>query len=104
MLCSAFPMSAVYRIGGDEFAIIPTGIEYAKIDEKKALLKKMISEQQKVSDNYLERISIAFGCAVFDREDDESYQDVFERADQLMYEDKRQIHKRDGISTERLND
>lgn len=104
MLCSAFPMSAVYRIGGDEFAIIPTGIEYARLDDKKVLLKKMLSDQQKVSDNYLERISIAFGCAVFDRENDESYQDVFERADQLMYEDKRQIHKRDGISTERLND
>ena len=103
MLCTAFPMSAVYRIGGDEFAIIPTGIEYVKIVEKKALLKKMISDQEKVSDNYLERISIAFGCAVFDRLNDESYQQVFERADQLMYEDKRQIHMRDGISTERLN-
>ena len=101
MLCKVFPMSTVFRIGGDEFVVIPSILEYAIIDEKQNLLKMMLSEQKKSSDNYLERISIAFGCAVFDRKKDHSYQEVFERADHIMYEDKRKIHESDGISTER---
>ena len=38
------------------------------------------------------------GCAVFDREKDKSYKEVFERADELMYEGKQKIHARDGIT------
>ena len=101
ILCMAFPMSTVFRIGGDEFVVIPSVLEYAKIDEKLDALKLMLSEEKKKSDNYLERISLAFGCAFFDREKDTSYQEVFERADKIMYEEKKKIHERDGISTER---
>lgn len=101
ILCNVFPMSMVFRIGGDEFVVIPSVLEYAMLDEKLDLLKMTLNEQKKISDNYLERISIAFGCAVFDRDKDPSYHEVFERADQLMYEDKRKIHESDGISTER---
>ena len=101
MLCTVFPMSTVFRIGGDEFVVIPSVLEYAKIDEKQDLLKKLLDEQYRSSDNYLERISIAFGCAVFDRKKDRSFHEVFDRADQIMYEDKRRIHENDGISTER---
>ena len=101
ILCSVFPMSTVFRIGGDEFVVIPSVLEYATIDEKQELLRKLLDEQHKSSDNYLERISIAFGCAVFDRKKDHSFHEVFDRADQIMYEDKRRIHERDGISTER---
>ena len=101
MLCKVFPMSTVFRIGGDEFVVIPSVLEYAIINEKMDLLKTMLNEQKKATDNYLERISIAFGCAVFDRNKDQSYQEVFERADHIMYEEKRKIHEDDGISTER---
>lgn len=101
ILCKAFPMSTVFRIGGDEFVVIPSMLEYAKIDEKLDILKSIIDEQKELSDNYLERISIAFGYAIFDRQKDNSYQDVFNRADKNMYEDKKRIHEADGISTGR---
>ena len=101
ILCNAFPLSTVFRIGGDEFAVIPTGLDYSRIDEKLDALKTMLESQRNISDNYLERISLAFGCAVFERGKDTSYQEVFERADKIMYEEKKKIHTRDGILTDR---
>ena len=101
ILCKAFPLSTVFRIGGDEFAVIPTGLDYSRIDEKLDALKTMLESQRNISDNYLERISLAFGCAVFERGKDTSYQEVFERADKIMYEEKKKIHVKDGILTDR---
>ena len=101
ILCKAFPLSTVFRIGGDEFAVIPTGLDYSRIDEKLDALKTMLESQRNISDNYLERISLAFGCAVFERGKDTSYQEVFERADKIMYEEKKKIHEKDGILTDR---
>lgn len=101
ILCKAFPLSTVFRIGGDEFAVLPTGLDYARIDEKLDALKTMLESQRNISDNYLERISLAFGCAVFERGKDTSYQEVFERADKIMYEEKKKIHVKDGILTDR---
>ena len=101
ILCKAFPLSTVFRIGGDEFAVLPTGLDYARIDEKLDALKTMLESQRNISDNYLERISLAFGCAVFERGKDTTYQEVFERADKIMYEEKKKIHTRDGILTDR---
>ena len=101
ILCKAFPLSTVFRIGGDEFAVLPTGLDYARIDEKLDALKTMLESQRNMSDNYLERISLAFGCAVFERGKDTSYQEVFERADKIMYEEKKKIHEKDGILTDR---
>ena len=70
-------------------------------DEKLDALKEMLESQRTISDNYLERISLAFGCAVFERGKDTSYQEVFERADKIMYEEKKKIHEKDGILTDR---
>ena len=100
ILCKAFPLSTVFRIGGDEFAVIPTGLDYSRIDEKLDALKTMLEDQRNISDNYLERISLAFGYAVFERGKDTSYQEVFERADKIMYEEKKKIHEKDGIFTD----
>ena len=101
ILCKAFPLSTVFRIGGDEFAVLPTGLDYARIDEKLDALKTMLEDQRNISDNYLARISLAFGYAVFERGKDTTYQEVFERADKIMYEEKKKIHVKDGILTDR---
>ncbi|MBO7452376.1 MAG: diguanylate cyclase [Clostridiales bacterium] len=98
ILCMAFPMSAVFRIGGDEFVVIPSGIEYAKLDEHIDNLKLILEEERASSEALEKRISISVGKAVYDREVDHSYRDVFERADKLMYEEKKQIHARDGYT------
>lgn len=99
ILCMAFPMSSVFRIGGDEFVVIPSGIEYAKLDDHLENLKLILEEEKEASDKLETRISISVGSAVYDRSIDHCYHDVFERADKMMYEDKQQIHARDGYSS-----
>ena len=101
ILCKAFPMSTVFRIGGDEFVVIPSILEYARLDDKLEALEMMLIEEYNSTDDVLERISIAFGCAVYERDKDRSFHDVFERADRIMYDEKKKIHERDGISTGR---
>ena len=98
ILCMAFPMSSVFRIGGDEFVVIPSGIEYAKLDEHLDNLQLILEEERASSEELEKRVSISVGKAVYDREVDHSYQDVFERADKMMYEEKKKIHARDGYT------
>ena len=101
ILCQAFPMSTVFRIGGDEFVVIPSGFEYTKLEERLETLKLMLDEEKQSSDEINKQVSISVGTSVFDREKDNSYQEVFERADKNMYEDKKRIHEKDGIPTGR---
>ena len=96
LLCTAFPMSSVFRIGGDEFVIIPSGIEYARLDEHLRNIKNMLDAERASSDELDKRVSISVGSAAFNHNTDHSYRDVYERADMMMYEEKQRIHALDG--------
>ena len=99
ILCMAFPMSSVFRIGGDEFVVIPSGIEYATLKDHLENLRLILEEERESSDDIEKRVSISVGSAVFNRRTDHSYHDVFERADKQMYEEKQRIHARDGYTS-----
>ena len=81
-ICETFKRSPVFRIGGDEFAVISQGRDYKCIDE---LLKKMESRNAEASRTG--GAVVAFGMARF--EDDDCVAKVYERADQVMYENKK---------------
>ena len=82
-----FPL---YRIGGDEFcSIINNSIEpdllIARLQEATTEMSAQDFDTFKVS------YQIAAGSAVYDRGTDTSFHDVFNRADQAMYENKKKI-------------
>ena len=90
LLCDIFDHSPVFRIGGDEFAIFLRGNDY---HNREGLIKKL---KEKVLEN-LEGGSgpvIAAGMSAFEQGRDRSVSEIFERADNLMYEDKSALKNR----------
>ena len=83
-ICDIFKHSPVFRVGGDEFAVISQGRDYMCIEE---LLEKM--NDYNADADRTGGIMIACGMARF--EDDECVASVFNRADQEMYENKKTL-------------
>ena len=79
--------SQIFRIGGDEFAIILEGEDYIKREDLVKEFNDLMNENLKENNN----IIIALGMACFDKNIDSSYQDVFKRADKEMYKRKDEL-------------
>ena len=83
IICDVFSHSPVFRIGGDEFAVILQAKDY----DRRADLIRQLSEALDAH-KHLGIRPLAFGISEFNPDSDIRLQDVFERADKLMYEDK----------------
>lgn len=82
----------VYRIGGDEFTAILTGAELFTCKE----LVQAFDEEVRAVDitewkDYDVSFQVARGLMVYDANEDETFADVFRRADHCMYENKRYL-------------
>lgn len=84
IICNVFSHSPVFRIGGDEFAVILKDRDY---ENRYELVEQIGVEQESKRVNGMKPIAI--GLSEFIPETDIRVQDVFERADSLMYEDKK---------------
>ena len=93
LICNVFKKSAVYRIGGDEFAVILENDDYKNRDSLLDTMKGIMEESKYIKEAETEKISIASGLAAFDRTRDCQFADVFNRADALMYENKARMKK-----------
>ena len=82
-ICLHFKYSPVFRIGGDEFVVILEGRDY---EEREFLLESFEADIDKSQADGL--VVIASGLSIFDPKGDDSYNDVFMRADRKMYERK----------------
>lgn len=78
----------LYRIGGDEFAFIVINTNIQKITE---LRKNIIKSVNLHNLNAEMQISIAVGEAVFETEIDEDLSATLKRADQDMYDNKKEM-------------
>ena len=86
MICRCFKSSPVFRIGGDEFAVILEGADYQRRAE---LLESL---NQSVIRNIGSREPVAaLGLADYTPGEDHSFRSVFERADRNMYERKKEL-------------
>ena len=83
MLKSVFNQGSVYRIGGDEFAVVLTGEDY---EERRARLEQLMDGIRGCCDDPGE--TMAVGMAAFVEGEDQCVLDVFSRADYLMYTHK----------------
>ena len=70
----------LYRIGGDEFLVLVSG-DGSDLPPRLAQLDRVLAEGGSAA--------VSKGCASFVPGQDRQYQEVFRRADQAMYEDKK---------------
>ena len=85
LLCEHFIHGAIFRIGGDEFAVILHDKGYTTMGETLAAINKEIEENIEK-----DKVVISIGYSVL-KEEDTQIHDIFERADQMMYERKKEL-------------
>ena len=92
VICSVFEHSPVFRIGGDEFAVILRGQDY---DNCAALVEKFEETiRQMAADDTLkpwEKVSAAIGTAFYNESTDTGLDSLFRRADSEMYAGKKNM-------------
>ena len=87
IICGIFKNSSVFRVGGDEFAVISQGSEYDRVEE---LMEAM--DRHNLEAIGSGGIVIACGMSRFDH--DSCVATVFERADHKMYDNKNGLKSR----------
>ncbi|MBR2526970.1 MAG: amino acid permease [Blautia sp.] len=94
-ICDIFQHSPVYRTGGDEFVAILRGRDY--------LIRKelvLALHDRSVSHISTKEVVISGGFSDYRPGEDKSFHDAFERADALMYEEKKLLKGMGAVSRE----
>ena len=88
LVCKTFAHSPVFRIGGDEFAIILQNEDYEQAEK---LVRQFNESLEQTDGEPWEKISAAIGYALYDPKKDNCVENVFGRADKAMYRRKREM-------------
>ena len=89
LICRVFQHSPVFRIGGDEFAVLFQNEDYRDRNE---LIRLFGMEEKKISEGSVppwEQVHVTMGIAAYDPRLDRSVFDTIRRADKDMYARKR---------------
>ncbi len=81
----------IYRIGGDEFALVFEKCDKETINERFRVMEKLIAKENQNKTDW--KISISYGVEIHKSDDDKSYEEVFENADNKMYKMKQNYYK-----------
>ena len=95
MICDIFQHSPVYRTGGDEFVVILHGRDY--LTRKELVLALHDRSVDHIGKN---EVVISGGFSDYKPGLDSSFHDTFERADALMYKEKKLLKDMGAISRE----
>ena len=87
IVCEIFKHSPVFRVGGDEFAVIAQGNDYVSIDE-------LIAKVERHNKDAIVNGGIVIACGMARHEGETKVSPVFERADQNMYDNKCELKAR----------
>ena len=82
----------VYRIGGDEFCVIAKNTSKEKL---MLLTEKMRQEERNFNLESQMPLAIACGVAQYNPKEDNSLEDTRVKADELMYQNKKELKKID---------
>ena len=88
LICSVFQHSPVFRIGGDEFAVMLRNEDYQNREELIRRFEESAEEICAAALNRWEEVHAAMGVAVFDPQTDSYVIDCVRRADKIMYANK----------------
>ena len=90
LICDVFKHSPVYRIGGDEFVVLLQGEDFNNRTQLMAELNTQVEKNREEG-----KVVIAAGVSIYNSDMDAEVHAIFERADALMYQRKKQL-KRPG--------
>lgn len=83
LVCDTFKHSPVFRVGGDEFVAILRGSDFSSRDDLEKTFMEVVKRNAEEN-----KVVVACGISVFDKDHDKCVSAVFERADALMYRNK----------------
>ena len=92
IICEHFKHSPVFRIGGDEFVAIVEGEELEHADDLEKTFEDLITQNKENGG-----IVIASGMDIYKPGKDNSYDDVFNRADEKMHIRKKALKGSEAI-------
>ena len=101
VIMRGFADAQTYRVGGDEFAVIAKDYDQERMDESLRMVAEkldMFNEEERPCEA---KLYLSRGWSCFRAGQDESFKDVFKRADQAMYADKREFYRTIGDRRER---
>ena len=93
-ICDVFKHSPVFRMGGDEFAVILKKEDFCNMEALLEHFDEVTDEINASAAEPWEQVHISKGFAVFDPTEDTTVIEVIQRADKLMYGNKNERKKR----------
>lgn len=91
LLCKVFSHSQVFRVGGDEFAVILRAYDYQHAESLQNQFMSQITPDPFAKEEPWNHVSASIGIAFYDPSTDSTVDEVLKRADQIMYEQKKKM-------------